>query len=70
MTDPWQDPALPAGVRAADLLARIDHGRESRPALQRLARLNQTPGGDMAPLQHALSEDIDLTRLLRTGSAS
>ncbi|WP_435222788.1 beta-glucosidase [Streptomyces sp. Tue6028] len=67
MTHPWQDPALPADVRAADLLARMT-------PRERIAQLysvwpgsDETPGGDMAPLQHALSEDIDLAELLPDG---
>ncbi|MFF3145532.1 glycoside hydrolase family 3 protein, partial [Streptomyces sp. NPDC057927] len=67
MTDPWQDPALPAGVRAADLLARMTTEEKVAQLYSVWPGSNQTPGGDMAPLQHALSEDIDLTRLLPHG---
>lgn len=67
MTDPWQDTALPAGVRAADLLARMTTEEKVAQLYSVWPGSNQTPGGDMAPLQHALSEDIDLTRLLPHG---
>ncbi|MFF2509609.1 glycoside hydrolase family 3 N-terminal domain-containing protein [Streptomyces sp. NPDC058086] len=67
MTDPWQDPALPAGVRAADLLARMTTEEKVAQLYSVWPGSNETPGGDMAPLQHALSEDIDLTRLLPHG---
>lgn len=67
MTDPWQDPALPAGVRAADLLARMTTEEKVAQLYSVWPGSNQTPGGDKAPLQHALSEDIDLTRLLPHG---
>ncbi|MFD6996340.1 glycoside hydrolase family 3 N-terminal domain-containing protein [Streptomyces mirabilis] len=67
MTDPWQDPALPAGVRAADLLARMTTEEKVAQLYSVWPGSNQTPGGDMAPMQHALSEDIDLTRLLPHG---
>ncbi|MCX4589884.1 glycoside hydrolase family 3 C-terminal domain-containing protein [Streptomyces sp. NBC_01549] len=67
MTDPWQDPALPAGVRAADLLARMTTEEKVAQLYSVWPGSNQTPGGDMAPLQHALSEDIDLARLLPHG---
>ncbi|KUN47190.1 beta-glucosidase [Streptomyces olivochromogenes] len=67
MTDPWQDPALPAGVRAADLLARMTTEEKVAQLYSVWPGSNETPGRDMAPLQHALSEDIDLTRLLPHG---
>ncbi|WP_217573308.1 glycoside hydrolase family 3 N-terminal domain-containing protein [Streptomyces sp. GbtcB7] len=67
MTDPWQDPALPAGVRAADLLARMTTEEKVAQLYSVWPGSNQTPGGDMAPMQHALSEDVDLTRLLPHG---
>ncbi|MFJ1603078.1 glycoside hydrolase family 3 N-terminal domain-containing protein [Streptomyces sp. NPDC088253] len=67
MTDPWQDTALPADVRAADLLARMTTEEKVAQLYSVWPGSNQTPGGDMAPLQHALSEDIDLTRLLPHG---
>jgi beta-xylosidase len=67
MTDPWQDTALPAGVRAADLLARMTTEEKVAQLYSVWPGSNETPGGDMAPLQHALSEDIDLTRLLPHG---
>ncbi|MEU1028108.1 glycoside hydrolase family 3 N-terminal domain-containing protein [Streptomyces mirabilis] len=67
MTDPWQDTALPAGVRAADLLARMTTEEKVAQLYSVWPGSNQTPGGDMAPMQHALSEDIDLTRLLPHG---
>ncbi|WP_406474323.1 glycoside hydrolase family 3 N-terminal domain-containing protein [Streptomyces sp. NBC_01615] len=67
MTDPWQDPALPAGVRAADLLARMTPQEKIAQLYSVWPGSNETPGGDMAPLQHALSEDIDLTELLPHG---
>lgn len=67
MTDPWQDPALPAGVRAADLLARMTTEEKIAQLYSVWPGSHETPGGDMAPLQHALSEDIDLTELLPHG---
>ncbi|MFJ8021112.1 glycoside hydrolase family 3 N-terminal domain-containing protein [Streptomyces sp. NPDC096311] len=67
MTDPWQDTALPAGVRAADLLARMTTEEKVAQLYSVWPGSNETPGRDMAPLQHALSEDIDLTRLLPHG---
>ncbi|MFE2563260.1 beta-xylosidase/alpha-l-arabinosidase [Streptomyces mirabilis] len=67
MTDPWQDTALPAGVRAADLLARMTPEEKVAQLYSVWPGSNETPGRDMAPLQHALSEDIDLTRLLPHG---
>ncbi|MFD8000219.1 beta-xylosidase/alpha-l-arabinosidase [Streptomyces mirabilis] len=67
MTDPWQDTALPAGVRAADLLARMTTEEKVAQLYSVWPGSNQTPGGDMAPMQHALSEDIDLKRLLPHG---
>jgi beta-xylosidase len=67
MTHPWQDPALPAGVRAADLLARMTSAEKTAQLYSVWPGSNETPGGDMAPLQHALSEDVDLARLLPDG---
>jgi beta-xylosidase len=67
MTHPWQDTALPAGVRAADLLARMTPQEKTAQLYSVWPGSNETPGGDMAPLQHALSEDIDLTELLPHG---
>ncbi|WP_405880280.1 glycoside hydrolase family 3 C-terminal domain-containing protein [Streptomyces sp. NBC_01384] len=67
MTDPWQDPALPADVRAADLLARMTTEEKIAQLYSVWPGSNETPGGDMAPLQHALSEEIDLTELLPHG---
>ncbi|WP_330306753.1 MULTISPECIES: glycoside hydrolase family 3 N-terminal domain-containing protein [unclassified Streptomyces] len=67
MIHPWQDPALPAGVRAADLLARMTLQEKIAQLYSVWPGSNETPGGDMAPLQHALSEDIDLTELLPHG---
>jgi beta-xylosidase len=67
MTHPWQDPALPAGVRAADLLARMTTQEKTAQLYSVWPGSDETPGGDMAPLQHALSEDIDLTGLLPYG---
>jgi len=67
MIHPWQDPALPAGVRAADLLARMTPQEKIAQLYSVWPGSNETPGGDMAPLQHALSEDIDLAELLPHG---
>ncbi|MER5470508.1 glycoside hydrolase family 3 N-terminal domain-containing protein [Streptomyces sp. NPDC002685] len=67
MTHLWQDPALPAGVRAADLLARMTPSERTAQLYSVWPGSNETPGGDMAPLQHALSEDIDLAALLPDG---
>ncbi|MFC7260991.1 beta-xylosidase/alpha-l-arabinosidase [Streptomyces lutosisoli] len=67
MTHPWQDPALSPGVRAADLLARMTPQEKIAQLYSVWPGSNETPGGDMAPLQHALSEDIDLTELLPHG---
>ncbi|GGN83344.1 beta-glucosidase [Streptomyces albiflavescens] len=67
MTHPWQDPALPAGVRAADLLARMTPQEKIAQLYSVWPGSNETPGGDMAPLQHALSEEVDLTELLPHG---
>jgi beta-xylosidase len=67
MTHPWQDPTLPAGVRAADLLARMTPQEKIAQLYSVWPGSNETPGGDMAPLQHALSEDVDLTELLPHG---
>lgn len=67
MIPPWQDPALPAGVRAADLLARMTPQEKIAQLYGVWPGSNETPGGDMAPLQHALSEDVDLTELLPHG---
>ncbi|MFF4347995.1 glycoside hydrolase family 3 N-terminal domain-containing protein [Streptomyces sp. NPDC001530] len=67
MTHPWQDPALPAAVRAADLLARMTTQEKIAQLYSVWPGSNETPGGDMAPLQHALSEEIDLTELLPHG---
>ncbi|MFJ6838174.1 glycoside hydrolase family 3 N-terminal domain-containing protein [Streptomyces sp. NPDC091209] len=67
MIHPWQDPALPAGVRAADLLARMTPREKTAQLYSVWPGSNETPGGDMAPLQHALSEDIDLAGLLPDG---
>ena len=67
MIHPWQDPALPAGVRAADLLARMTPQEKIAQLYGVWPGSNETPGGDMAPLQHALSEDVDLTELLPHG---
>ncbi|WP_128379170.1 beta-glucosidase [Streptomyces cavernae] len=67
MTDPWQDPALPADVRAADLLARMTPQEKAAQLYSVWPGSNETPGGDMAPLQHALSEELDLGELLPHG---
>ncbi|WP_033326623.1 glycoside hydrolase family 3 N-terminal domain-containing protein [Streptomyces yerevanensis] len=67
MIHPWQDPALPAGVRAADLLARMTPQEKVAQLYGVWPGSNETPGGDMAPLQHALSENVDLTELLPHG---
>ena len=67
MIHPWQDPALPAGVRADDLLARMTPQEKIAQLYGVWPGSNETPGGDMAPLQHALSEDVDLTELLPHG---
>ncbi|MET9408763.1 glycoside hydrolase family 3 N-terminal domain-containing protein [Streptomyces sp. NPDC002935] len=67
MTHLWQDPALPAGVRAADLLARMTPSERTAQLYSVWPGSNETPGGDMAPLQHALSEDLDLAALLPDG---
>jgi beta-xylosidase len=67
MNHPWQDPALPAGVRAADLLARMTPQEKIAQLYSVWPGSNETPGGDMAPLQHALSEDVDLSELLPHG---
>ncbi|TLS45858.1 glycosyl hydrolase [Streptomyces montanus] len=67
MTEPWQDPALPAGARAADLLARMTPQEKIAQLYGVWPGSNSTPGGDMAPLQHAMSEDVDLTELLPHG---
>ncbi|MFE9650987.1 glycoside hydrolase family 3 N-terminal domain-containing protein [Streptomyces sp. NPDC006365] len=67
MIPPWQDPALPAGVRAADLLARMTPQEKIAQLYGVWPGSDETPGGDMAPLQHALSEDVDLTELLPHG---
>ncbi|MFD9460891.1 glycoside hydrolase family 3 N-terminal domain-containing protein [Streptomyces sp. NPDC060027] len=67
MIHPWQDPALPVGVRAADLLARMTPRERTAQLYSVWPGSNETPGGDMAPLQHALSEDIDLAGLLPDG---
>ncbi|WP_369261367.1 glycoside hydrolase family 3 N-terminal domain-containing protein [Streptomyces sp. R35] len=67
MTDPWQDPALPAAVRAADLLARMTPQEKIAQLYSVWPGSNETPGGDMAPHQHALSEDLDLAELLPHG---
>ncbi|MFD3930570.1 glycoside hydrolase family 3 N-terminal domain-containing protein [Streptomyces sp. NPDC058614] len=67
MTDPWQDPALPAGVRAADLLSRMTLQEKTAQLYSVWPGSAETPGGDMAPLQHALSGDVDLTELLPYG---
>ncbi|GAA2638639.1 glycoside hydrolase family 3 N-terminal domain-containing protein [Streptomyces vastus] len=67
MIHPWQDPALPAGVRAADLLARMTPQEKIAQLYGVWPGSNETPGGDMAPLQHALSEDVDLTEVLPDG---
>ncbi|GHK05229.1 beta-xylosidase/alpha-l-arabinosidase [Streptomyces sp. NPDC003753] len=66
MVQPWQDTTLPAPVRAADLLARMT-------LEERLAQLysvwpgSSTDGEDVAPLQHEMSEDVDLDALLPHG---
>ncbi|MGQ4387608.1 beta-xylosidase/alpha-l-arabinosidase [Streptomyces sp. SAS_270] len=67
MIHPWQDPALPAAVRAADLLARMTTQEKIAQLYSVWPGSNETPGGDMAPLQHALSEEIDLAELLPHG---
>lgn len=67
MTHPWQDPALSADARAADLLARMTPQEKIAQLYGVWPGSNETPGGDMAPLQHALSEDVDLTELLPHG---
>ncbi|MEU9283338.1 glycoside hydrolase family 3 N-terminal domain-containing protein [Streptomyces sp. NPDC048275] len=67
MTDPWQNPALPADVRAADLLARMTPREKIAQLYSVWLGSNETPGGDVAPLQHALSEDVDLAELLPHG---
>ncbi|MFD5626080.1 glycoside hydrolase family 3 N-terminal domain-containing protein [Streptomyces sp. NPDC127072] len=67
MTHPWQDPALPAGVRAADLLSRMTLREKTAQLYGIWPGSDQTPGGDMAPLQHALSGEVDLTGLLPDG---
>ncbi|MER6127813.1 glycoside hydrolase family 3 N-terminal domain-containing protein [Streptomyces sp. NPDC001795] len=66
MVQPWQDTTLPAPVRAAELLARMT-------LEEKLAQLSSvwpgsTAGGeDVAPLQHELSEEVDLGALLPHG---
>ncbi|MDX6347359.1 MAG: beta-xylosidase [Streptomyces sp.] len=68
MTRPWQDPTLPAGIRAADLLALMT-------LEEKLAQLyavwpgseTSDAGEDVAPLQHEVSEHIDLDTLLPYG---
>ena len=67
MTDPWQDTTLPAAVRAADLLARMTPQEKIAQLYSVWPGSNETPGGDMAPHQHALSEDLDLAELLPHG---
>ncbi|MET7696068.1 glycoside hydrolase family 3 N-terminal domain-containing protein [Streptomyces sp. NPDC005485] len=67
MIHPWQDPALPAAARAADLLARMTTQEKIAQLYSVWPGSNETPGGDMAPLQHALSEEIDLAELLPHG---
>ncbi|MFE2427252.1 glycoside hydrolase family 3 N-terminal domain-containing protein [Streptomyces sp. NPDC059373] len=68
MTRPWQDPTLPAVVRAADLLALMT-------LEEKLAQLyavwpgseTSDAGEDVAPLQHEVSEQVDLDALLPYG---
>jgi beta-xylosidase len=68
MTRPWQDPTLPAGIRAADLLVLMT-------LEEKLAQLyavwpgseTSDAGEDVAPLQHEVSEHIDLDTLLPYG---
>ncbi|MFG2382624.1 beta-xylosidase/alpha-l-arabinosidase [Streptomyces avermitilis] len=67
MTHPWQDPALPAAVRAADLLARMTPEEKTAQLYGVWPGSDEAPGGDMAPLQHALSEGVDLAGLLPHG---
>ncbi|WP_175410860.1 glycoside hydrolase family 3 N-terminal domain-containing protein [Streptomyces sp. TRM64462] len=67
MAHPWQDTTLPARDRAAALLARMTLD-------EKIAQLHSVwpgstadGGDDVAPLQHELSDDIDLDALLPYG---
>ncbi|MFG3497421.1 glycoside hydrolase family 3 N-terminal domain-containing protein [Streptomyces sp. NPDC047928] len=67
MAHPWQDTTLPAPVRAAGLLARMT-------LEEKLAQLHSVwpgsssgDGEDVAPLQHEISEELDVDALLPYG---
>lgn len=68
MTQTWQDPALPAEVRAADLLALMTL-EEKLAQLYAVWPGSETAesGEDVAPLQHEVSEAVDLDGLLPHG---
>ncbi|MBO0517916.1 glycosyl hydrolase, partial [Streptomyces beijiangensis] len=63
---PWQDPALPAPVRAADLLSRMTP-QEKTAQLYSVWPGSTADGEDVAPLQHEVSEEVDLDALLPYG---
>jgi beta-xylosidase len=62
----WRDPALPAEVRAADLLTRMTL-EEKLAQLYSVWPGSEAEGGDVAPLQHEVSEAVDLDVLLPWG---
>ncbi|GAA1926109.1 glycoside hydrolase family 3 N-terminal domain-containing protein [Streptomyces sodiiphilus] len=66
MQQPWQDPTLPAERRAADLLFRMTL-EEKLAQLSSVWPGSESEGEDVAPLQHELSEPVELTSLLPHG---
>jgi beta-xylosidase len=60
MPDAWQDPSLPADRRAADLLARMTLEEKLAQLASAWPGSDAGDGEDVAPLQHAVNETVDL----------
>ncbi|GAA3651446.1 glycoside hydrolase family 3 N-terminal domain-containing protein [Streptomyces chitinivorans] len=63
---PWQDPSRPVEERAADLLSRMTL-EEKLAQLSSVWPGSESDGEDVAPLQHEVSETVDLDALLPHG---
>ncbi|MEV0096665.1 glycoside hydrolase family 3 N-terminal domain-containing protein [Streptomyces sp. NPDC050738] len=66
MNHPWQDTALPAPARAADLLSRMTL-EEKTAQLYGIWPDANSDGENVAPLQNEFSDDLDLDTLLPYG---
>ncbi|WP_308796955.1 beta-xylosidase/alpha-l-arabinosidase [Agromyces silvae] len=64
---PWRDPARPVAERVADLIGRMSLDEKLAQLYGVWVGASDDGGGDVAPHQHDLNDDVDLDALLPSG---